>query len=155
MRRTYGWLSLVAWVLLCFAAGGIGGLAMRGESFGWYRQPVWAPPNWVFGPVWTVLYCAMGVAAWLVFRSGGPGASKALRFFGLQLVLNALWPWVFFGARNPGAAFVVIAMLWLTIAVTTGAFWRVRRAAGLLMLPYLAWASFAAALNLAIFDLMV
>ena len=123
----------------------------------WYaalHKPSWNPPPWVFGPAWTFLYITMAVAAWLVWREGGWKAQRrALGLFIVQWFLNALWTPLFFGAHRPGVAFGEIVLLWLAIAATLVAFWLVKKAAGLLLVPYLAWVSFAAALNFTIWRL--
>jgi len=111
-------------------------------------QPGWAPPGEVFAPVWTVLYGLMALAAWLVWRARGfAGARAPLGLFIVQLALNALWTWLFFAWRLGGLAFAEILLLLALIAATTVAFWRIRALAGALLLPYLAWVAFAAALN--------
>jgi tryptophan-rich sensory protein len=145
--------GLIVCLAACFAAAGVGSLAMVRGGQSWYAQPSWAPPDWVFGPVWTVLYALMAVAVWRVWRAPG-AARRPLGLFGLQLVLNALWPWLFFAARNPGAAFVELVMLWCAILATILVFHRIDRLGAALLLPYLAWVTYAAALNLAIFRLM-
>ena len=145
-------------LVLCLAAvavaAGVGGLGTRAGLQDWYAElakPSWTPPGWLFGPVWTVLYAAMAVAAWLVWRTAEPAvAARALTVFAIQLVLNAIWPLVFFGLRMPGAAFVEIVGLWAAVLVTVIVFWRSVPAAALLMVPYLCWVTFAAALNLAV-----
>jgi tryptophan-rich sensory protein len=123
----------------------------------WYKnlaKPWWTPPDWLFGPVWTLLYLFMGVAAWLVWRRGGfQEARGALALFLVQLLLNALWSWVFFGLQQPGWAFLELSLLWLAIAATLAAFWRLVPAAGWLLAPYLAWVSFAGVLNFALWHL--
>ena len=141
--------SLAFWLLLSFAAAALGGLASASAG-GFYReleQPAWAPPGWVFGPVWTVLYILMGVAAWLVWcERHRPGAKAALALYLAQLALNALWTWLFFTWRLGAVAFAEIVLLWILILATLLAFRRVRPAAGLLLIPYLVWVTFAAAL---------
>jgi translocator protein len=144
------WVGLGGWILLPLLAGAFGSLFQPGQWFAELAKPTWNPPSWVFGPVWTTLYILMGVAAWLVWRRGGPIARGALTLFVVQLVFNAAWSWLFFGLQSPGLAFLDIILLWLLIIVTTVAFWRVRMAAGVLLLPYLAWVTFATALNFAI-----
>lgn len=110
-------------------------------------RPEWAPPSSVFGPVWTVLYALMGIAAWLVWRERHtPGSRRALLLFGAQLVLNTLWSWLFFAWHLGAWSFAEILLLWALVAATLALFWRVRPLAGMLMLPYLAWLTFAAAL---------
>jgi tryptophan-rich sensory protein len=117
----------------------------------WYRsleKPSWNPPDAVFGPVWTTLYLLMGVALVLVRRrAGGSATDAAQAVFGLQLVLNLAWSFVFFGNRDPRGALAVIGLLWVSILATIAAFWRVRPVAALLLVPYLAWTSFASVLN--------
>ena len=123
---------------------------------GWYAaltKPSWTPPGWLFGPVWTVLYLGMAVAAWLVWRQKGLSAARgALTLFGVQLGLNVAWSWLFFGLRNPGLGFVDILSLWVAIAATLVAFWWRSVLAGLLFVPYLAWVTFAAVLNYSIWQ---
>ena len=117
-------------------------------------RPEWAPPSSVFGPVWTVLYALMGIAAWLVWRERHtPGSRRALLLFGAQLVLNTLWSWLFFAWHQGGLAFLDIVVLWLLIVLTIVDFWRIRPLAGALLLPYLAWVTYAAGLNLAVWRL--
>ena len=153
------WLGLAVFVVLCFAAAGIGGLwtAPATAPGGWYYQiekPSWTPPSWLFGPVWTALYLAMAVAAWLVWRQGGwPARRGALTLFLVQLVLNAGWSGLFFGLHSPGLAMAEIVFLWLAILLTLLAFFRVSRPAGWLMVPYLLWVSFASVLNFAVWRL--
>jgi tryptophan-rich sensory protein len=147
-------LGLVASIAICFAAAGIGGYATSRSLRDWYvalPKPSWNPPNRVFGPVWTVLYAAMAIAAWLVWRvRDDHDVSVALAWFGVQLVLNVLWSVVFFGARRPAGGVVVIALLWLAIVATILAFAPLSLPAALLLVPYLAWVTFASLLNLAI-----
>jgi translocator protein len=153
-RSLHPWLALVVLIVLCFAVAGLGGLATTPNIPNWYAglvKPSWTPPSWLFGPVWSVLYLSMAVAAWLVWRKGN--ALVPLILFAIQLVFNTAWSWLFFGLHNPGAAFVDIVLLWAAIVGTTVAFWRRSLVAGLLFVPYLAWVSFAAVLNFAIWRL--
>ena len=149
--------GLAGWLLLCFAAAGLGGLATAPQIDGWYAsltKPAWNPPSWVFGPVWTALYAMMAVAAWRVWRPGGFAAARTpLSLFLIQLALNALWSWVFFAWHRIGWAVVEIAALWLAIAATLAAFFRRDAAAGWLLVPYLAWVTFAAALTFTLWRL--
>lgn len=150
-------LWLVSLFAICFAAAAIGA-AITTESVGtWYQtlaRPGWTPPDWLFAPVWTTLYSLMAVAAWLVWRPHGwPAARSALGWFGLQLVLNVLWSVVFFGMRNPGAAFFEILALTVAIIVTIVSFSYRSAAAALLLTPYLVWTSFAGILNLMIWKM--
>lgn len=146
-----GW-GVVAFVVVCELAGVVGVLTTETGTSTWYRElakPAFQPPGWVFGPVWTLLYALMGVAAWRVWRlaRATPGRRRALLLFGLQLALNAAWSPVFFGAQAIAAALVVIVALWGALVATVLAFRRLDRAAALLLLPYLAWVTFAAILN--------
>lgn len=147
------WLSAVAWILVSLAAGAVGALATRHarEFYAGLVKPVWAPPGWLFGPVWTVLYLLMGIAAWLVWRTAGwAGAAGPLSLFLTQLVFNALWSWIFFAWRRGALAFTDIVLLVVLIVATMIAFARVNPLAALLLLPYLAWVIFATALTRAI-----
>lgn len=138
---------LVLWLAAAFVPAAIGALFPAPEYYRRLRKPEWAPPPAVFGPVWSVLYALMGLAAWLVARRGGPGAAPALRLWWLQAALNAAWTPIFFGMRSPGGALVEIAATLVAIGATILAFFRRDRAAGLLMVPYVAWVGFATALN--------
>lgn len=118
----------------------------------WYAgliQPTFAPPNWVFGPVWTLLYLFMGIAAWLIWKRGlgDSGIKRALIIFDVQLVLNALWAVIFFGLHSPGSAFIEIILLWLAILATIFLFYKISKLAMWLLVPYILWVSFAAYLN--------
>ena len=149
-------LALAGWLLLSFAAAALGAIAsIEAKSFyALLTRPSWAPPGWLFGPVWTVLYVLMGVAAWLVWRSSGFKKSRtALVLFVLQLAANALWTWLFFAWHQGAVAFAEILLLWGLIVATTASFWRLNAFAGALMLPYLAWVTFATALTLAVWRL--
>lgn len=149
-------LGLLAWLVLCFTAAGIGAIASVNAS-GFYQQllrPSWAPPGWLFGPVWSVLYVSMAVAAWLVWRIGGwRAANGALALFVIQLVANALWTWLFFYFQRGALATLEIVVLWALIVATIVQFWRLRSLAGALLLPYLAWVSFASVLSLTMWRL--
>lgn len=156
MNRTRDVLALLGWLVLSFAVSAIGASASIEAStfYGQLTQPAWAPPGWVFGPVWTTLFALMGIAAWLVWRSGGFAQQRwPLAVFACQLALNALWSWLFFAWKLGAAAFFEVLLLWLGIAVTLVLFWRVRRVAGLLLVPYLLWVSFAAILNFSLWRL--
>lgn len=150
------WLGLVGWLALPYAAMVAGGIASI-DAASFYRdlaRPDWSPPGWIFGPVWTALYTLMGIAAWLVWRRHGfRGAGPALILFIVHLVPNALWSWLFFAWRQGGLAFVEVLVLWALILALVIAFWRLHRAAGLLLLPYLAWVSFASVLNWTVWKL--
>jgi translocator protein len=147
-------VALAGWVAVTFAAAAMAGLFLPGDWYARLQKPAWNPPNWIFGPVWTALYTIMAVTAWLVWKRGGfAGQRGALLFFLLQLFFNALWSPLFFGLRNPALAFVDIVLLWLALLATVVAFWKVRPLAGALLVPYLAWVTFASALNFAIWRL--
>lgn len=150
-------LALLAFLALTFAVAAVGGWFTSMGIGDWYaslRKPSFNPPSWVFGPVWTALYAAMAVAAWLVWRRAGfDGASAALTLFFVQLALNFAWSGLFFALRSPGLALLDIAALWIAILATTVLFFRHDAWAGALLTPYLAWVSFAAVLNAAIWRL--
>ncbi len=146
-------VGLIGWLAASFAAGSVGAIAsVRASDFyGQLSRPAWAPPAWLFGPVWSLLYVLMAVAAWLVWRKHGfRGASVALSLFVIQLVANAVWTWLFFGLRLGALSLAEICVLWLLIAANIFTFWRLQRGAALLLLPYLAWVSFALALTFAL-----
>lgn len=142
-------VALVVSFLVSFAAAAIGGLATRSapEFYTTLVRPSWAPPASLFGPMWTVLYALMAVAAWLVWRTG---AVRPLYVYAVQLTLNLAWTLVFFAAESTRGGMAVITALWIAIVVTIAAFRRVHAVAACLLVPYLAWVTYAAALNLAI-----
>ena len=144
-------LGLVAFVLLCFGTAALARSATVASVREWYpalRKPPWTPPNWLFGPVWTLLYGMMAIAGWLAWRDERTKATTLV--FLLQLLLNGAWTWIFFGARRPALAFACIVALWLSILGTIAASWKISRMAVVLLVPYLAWVTFAAALNLSV-----
>lgn len=146
-------LGLAGWLAVSLAAAAIGGVASAnaGDFYANLDRPPWAPPGWLFGPVWTVLYLAIAVAAWLVWREAGfAGAWTALVLFLVQLALNAVWTWIFFAMQNGTLAFAEILVLWAFILATLIAFWRVRPLAGILLIPYLLWVAYAGALTLSL-----
>ncbi|MEJ2309330.1 MAG: tryptophan-rich sensory protein [Gammaproteobacteria bacterium] len=156
MTRKQQLLGLIGWLLVCFAVSALGAIASieAREFYAKLVQPSWAPPGWLFGPVWTLLFALMAIAAWLVWRSGGFRVNRiALSLFLLQLAFNALWSWLFFAWHQGGLAFADILLLWALILATLVAFWRQRPLAGALLLPYLLWVSFAAVLNYSIWQL--
>ncbi|MDY7539580.1 TspO/MBR family protein [Undibacterium sp. RTI2.1] len=142
--------GFIGWFIITFAAAAIGAFASA-QAGAFYTQlvrPVWAPPAWLFGPVWTLLYLMMAIAVWLVWRAYGlQRAGAALGIFVVQLTANALWTWLFFVWHQGALAFVEILLLWVLIAGTIIAFWRLHKVAALLLLPYLAWVSFACGLT--------
>jgi len=151
------WIMLLFWLALCLGVAGVSGAWTAKEVTGWYRtlvRPSFSPPNWVFGPVWTLLYTLMAVAAWRVDES----ASSPLRTWGLalflvQLALNFAWSWIFFRQHALGAALAEVLVLWAAIGATTLVFAWVQPAAAWMMAPYWAWVSFASLLNAAFWRL--
>lgn len=139
-------LALGVFLLLVFLVAQLGWLFPPGEWYANLARPPFAPPNWVFGPVWTVLYVMIAVAGWLVWQAAGTH-SKAVAMWSTQLVLNALWTPLFFGLHALALALVEMTLLWLTIAACVVVFRRVSKIAAWLFVPYLAWVSFAWALN--------
>ena len=138
-------MTLTGFILITFCAPLAGAIWPPGDWYTSLAKPEWNPPGWIFGPVWTVLYLTMAVAAWHVWRR--LGWSRVLWIYVAQLLLNAAWTPIFFGAREIGWAFVVIVALWVAILITVAAFMRVSKTAGWMLLPYMAWVSFAAVLN--------
>ncbi len=151
------WIELLFSFVFCFAVAGVGGLWTAGEVSGWYRtlmRPAIAPPNWVFGPVWTLLYALMAIAVWRVWLAApSPLRSWAIAIFAVQLALNLAWSWIFFRQHAIGAALAEVVVLWIAIAMSVVLFARVAPAGAWLMAPYLAWVTFAMALNAAFWRL--
>ena len=145
--------SLALWILVSFVAAALGGLASVNAG-GFYvelARPAWAPPSWLFGPVWTVLYILMGTAAWLVWRKVGlRSTNPSLKLFLVQLALNALWTWLFFVWRLGALALGEIVVLWFLLLGTVLSFRKVSPAAAWLLVPYLLWVGFATALTYAL-----
>jgi len=157
MTQRTRWIGLVVLIVVCLGAGGLGAAVTTPEVNGWYRtivKPTWNPPDSVFGPVWTTLYLMMAIAAWQVWqRAGLRVAAAPLALFAVQLLLNIAWSCIFFGMHQLGWALVDVITLWLAIAVTMIAFFHRSRIAGWLLVPYLAWVSFASVLNFTIWRL--
>jgi benzodiazapine receptor len=152
------WIKLAASVVLCMLAGFVGSIFTTPKIGGWYAgiaKPSFNPPNWIFGPVWTALYAMMAIALYLVWRKGlaAKGVKVALAVFFVQLALNTLWSYAFFGAQSPLAGLVVIVALWAMIAASIAAFAPISRAAAMLLVPYILWVSFASILNASIYSL--
>ena len=137
--------SLPVFVALSFAAAAFGAYFEPGQWYEGLRKPAFTPPNWIFAPVWSLLYACMGIAAALVWQRSR--ALIPMVLWGTQLCLNAAWSWIFFGLHEPGLAFLEIRVLWVAIALTIFVFWRIRPAAGALLVPYLLWVGFASWLN--------
>ena len=149
-------LGFLLWLAVCFVVAAVGASAslQAGSFYAELVRPDWAPPAAIFGPVWTVLYVIMAIAAWLVWRCREIQLARtALVFFVLQLVLNALWSWLFFGWNLGALSFLNIVVLWVLIAATIALFWRIVPLAGVLLIPYLCWVTFASALNYQIWQL--
>lgn len=145
----YQWTVLLFLLAVTLVPSFVIGWSIRPSIEGWYRtlrKPSWTPPGWLFGPVWTVLYIAMSVACWLVWRED-PGATLCFRLFAAQLILNHAWSLLFFWLKKPGLAFAELVVLWAFILATTASFALRVPLAAQLMLPYLAWVSFAGLLN--------
>ena len=150
------WIALIGFLLVVAFIAGAGSLFTSTGVSAWYRQltrPSWTPPDWLFGPVWTVLYISMAVAAWLIWKQRQPRSRWAIGVWLVQLLLNGAWSPIFFGLHSISGGLITIALLWLAILATASVFWRVSRAAAILMLPYLAWVTFASCLNLALWKL--
>jgi tryptophan-rich sensory protein len=148
------WLALALLLIVVFAVSALGAAVTSPQISGWYaalNKPPFQPPSWVFGPVWTVLYIVMGVAAWRVWLAPASRTRRAaLIWFALQLLLNAMWSPAFFGLQAPRLALAVIVLLLAALAITVMRFFAVDRVAGWMMLPYLAWVAFATLLNASI-----
>ena len=147
-KRLFDLLGLALWVVLTFSVAALASQFEPGEWYSYIAKPTWTPPGWLFGPVWGMLYLAMSISAWLVWRQRSRRAvSLPLGFFLMQLAVNGLWSWLFFGRQWVGLALIDLIVLVSLVAITAAMFLRVRKTAGLMLLPYLLWVSFAAALN--------
>ncbi len=146
--------SLVVFFLACLLAASSGAIFRAGPWYSDLRKPNWRPPNWLFGPVWMVLYAMIALSGWIVWRSApADQVVIAMLIYGVQLVFNALWSYCFFGLRHPGLALVDMSALWISILLTMLVFYPVSALAAGLLLPYLLWVSFAWRLNHAIWHL--
>lgn len=150
--------KLLISIIICESAGIIGSIFTSSSIPTWYAgiaKPIFSPPNWVFGPVWTTLFALMGIALFLVWRKGfdKKEVRMAVLVFGLQLALNISWSIIFFGLENPGLAFAEIIFLWISIVATIISFYKIDKTAGYLLIPYILWVSFAAFLNYSIWVL--
>ena len=148
---------LLLFIAICLGIAGAGAFFTAGSVNQWYpllHKPAWTPPSWLFGPVWTILYLMMSVAAWLIWRSRGwDEARGALGLFLFQLALNAAWSPLFFGFKSSLAGLLDIVPLWAAILLTLLSFWKISTFAGVLLLPYWLWVTFATALNFAIWKM--
>lgn len=149
-------LGFAGWLGLCIVASALGAIASINarDFYAELVRPEWAPPGWVFGPVWSTLYLCMAIAVWLVWRTPSVNRARniALGLFVVQLAVNALWSWLFFAWHMGGAAFVDVVLLWFLIAATIAVFWQFSKVAALLLVPYILWVSFASALNFAVWQ---
>jgi len=148
--RLKGWMKWSLSVLVCLGAGAVGSIATAPNISVWYaslHKPFFNPPNWIFGPVWSTLYVLMGTSFYLVWRKGSQENRHLLTDFALQLVLNILWSFIFFGWKHPAWAFAEILLLWSVILWVMVGFYNVSKLATWLLAPYLAWVSFASLLN--------
>lgn len=150
--KTKNITKLIFSIIICQLAGIIGSIFTYPAVKGWYatlQRPFFSPPNWVFGPVWILLYILMGISLYLVWKKGlkNKNVKTGLYLFGFQLVLNAIWSLLFFGLKNPFYAFLEIIILWFAIALTIYQFWKINKKASYLLIPYIAWVTFAAILN--------
>lgn len=141
------WLALIGWVALCLVAGFVGSIFNPGEWYVGMQKSSLTPPNYVFPIVWNILFILMGIAAWRVWGRRAKGTGFALALFLVHLIFNILWSYLFFGIQRPDLALIEIVMLWTVILLTIVAFLKVDKLAGMLMLPYIAWVSFAIYLN--------
>lgn len=151
-------LKLAISIIICLAAGFIGSIFTNRQIPTWYaalEKPSFSPPNWLFGPVWTALFILMGISLFLVWRNGlsQPSVKIALIIFIVQLLLNILWSFLFFTLRSPLTSFIEIILLWILILITILVFYPISKTAGILLLPYILWVSFASILNFSIWRL--
>lgn len=147
-------LTLLCWILISFSAASSAIFVRPDEWYAQLSKPSWNPPSWLFGPVWSVLYVMMGIAVWMIWTQGGWKENRLpLTLFSLQLLLNAIWTPLFFGLHRPDLALIDIILLWLALSSTLVVFFARRKSAGRLLIPYIAWVSFAAFLNFTIWRL--
>lgn len=156
--KTFDILGLMTSIVICLTAGALGSFFTTPAISTWYAtliKPSIAPPNWVFFPVWTVLFIMMGISLFIVWKKGFQDhqVKAALSVFGIQLILNILWSAVFFGLRSPLAGLIEIVILWVAILVMIQRFMRISKVAGLLLIPYILWVTFAAMINFLIWSL--
>ena len=150
--------KIIISIIICEGVGFVAGIATSKSIGEWYQflnKPSFNPPNWIFGPVWTILYLMMGISLFLIWKEGLDisGVKFAIIFFIIHLLINALWSFVFFRWHSPGFAFIVIIVLWLMILISIVLFNKINPTASLLLIPYLLWVSFASVLNFSIWKL--
>ena len=149
-KKNFDFIKLLASLIICQLAGAVGSVFTSPKIKTWYAgliKPNFNPPNWIFGPVWTILFLLMGVALFLIWRQTKAKNKTALTLFGIQLGLNIFWSVLFFGLQSPQNAFIEIILLWLIILLTIISFYKISKTASILLIPYIAWVSFAAVLN--------
>ncbi len=147
-------IGLAGFIAACFLAALTGAFFRPGEWYDRLKKPSWRPPNRIFAPVWTILYFTIAISGWLVWqRAGFAGAALPLAVYAVQLALNAAWTPLFFGLHRPDLGFLDIVLVWLSIVATSALFYPIYPGAALLLIPYLAWVTFAAALNFAVWRL--
>ncbi|MBX9849099.1 MAG: tryptophan-rich sensory protein [Rhodocyclaceae bacterium] len=151
--RSHQYIGLLGFLVAVFVAAALGAVASVSAPtfYAQLTRPEWSPPAWLFGPVWSMLYCMMGVAVWLVWRKL-PVDRAALLLFAVQLAVNALWSWLFFAWHQGALAFADVLLLWVLIGATIRAFWRTSRIAAVMLVPYWLWVSFATALTFAVWQ---
>lgn len=144
-------IALAVFIVICFAVSTMGAIFRPGEWYDNLNKPSWQPPSWLFAPVWSILYVMIAVSGWLVWRDFGlTGAAFAFVVYGIQLVINGAWSPVFFGLKRPDLALIEVVFLWLSVVATIWVFAPLNTTAAWLLVPYLAWVSFASFLNLTI-----
>ena len=154
MKKSKNILGLIGWIVLCSLAGVFGAQFEPGMWYETLQKPIWTPPDWIFPVVWPILYILMGISAWLIWKLKSTKLNDPIFiWFYVQLTLNAIWSWLFFGMHYIGTALAEIFLLWTAIVFTILLFWNKKRLAGALLLPYLGWVSYAAALTFAIWKL--
>lgn len=149
-------IKLTFAILICQAAGIVGSVFTAPAIAGWYaglEKPVFNPPDWIFGPVWIILYLLMGIALYLILIDKKKNKSVALWLFGIQLALNSMWSIIFFGLQRPFYALIELIILWIAVVLTIWQFWKINVKAAALLLPYIAWSTFAMILNYSIWQL--
>jgi translocator protein len=145
------YLSLIPFVLMVFAAAGTGSIFQTGEWYASLNKPSWTPPNWLFPVAWSVLYVMIAIAGWLAWKAEGVGTAVVI--WAIGLALNTLWSYLMFERHDIFAALVDVSLMWITVVAFIAATWNLEPRAAYLFLPYLAWTSFAAALNFAVWRL--
>ena len=159
MKKKRLWISFVLFILLCLIVEIVGAFWTKETVLTWYPtlvKPLWTPPDWVFGPVWSCLYIMIAIAGWLLYRTKySHKRTIGLLFYGVQLALNFLWSFLFFSLRSPALGLIDIVLLWLFIMLTIITVWRLELLASILLIPYLAWVTYALALNIAIWALNI